>query len=60
MLSKEELTELIMTDTDAFNKAMTGEAVDLTEIDFSNSSIRISPTSVLRTRIKISPSSLPI
>lgn len=39
MLSKEELTELIMTDTDAFNKAMTGEAVDLTEIDFSNSSI---------------------
>ena len=39
MKSKEELAELIMTDVEAFNKAMTGEAADLTEIDFSNSSI---------------------
>ncbi len=39
MKSKEELTELVLTDVDAFNEAMTGEAVDLTEIDFSNSSI---------------------
>lgn len=39
MLSKEELAELVITDVEAFNKAMTGEAVDLTETDFSNSSI---------------------
>ncbi len=39
MKSKEELAELVLTDVDAFNEAMNGDAADLTETDFSNSSI---------------------
>lgn len=39
MLSKEELVELLVSDTDAFNKAVKGQAVDMSEVDFSNLTI---------------------
>ncbi len=41
MLSKEELTNLILTDIDAFNAELAGtkEGVDLSETDFSNSNL---------------------
>ncbi len=39
MLSKEELVELSINDTKAFNEAINGKYVDLSETDFSNSTI---------------------
>lgn len=35
MLSKEELIDLLLTDVEAFNRAMNGSAIDLSESDFS-------------------------
>ncbi len=35
-MNKEELTSLLINDVEAFNKAIKGMAVDLSEVDFSN------------------------
>ena len=37
MLSKEELSALLVSDINEFNSNMTGDSVDLSEMDFSNS-----------------------
>lgn len=39
MFSKEELANLLMSDVEAFNKAVKGQAVDLSELDFSGCTI---------------------
>ncbi len=39
MTSKEELMSLLIDDTEAFNKAVKGQAVDMSELDFSNITI---------------------
>ena len=39
MFSKEELVSLLNSDVEAFNKAIKGQDADLTELDFSNSSV---------------------
>lgn len=36
MLSKEELADLLINDTDSFNEEIKGQDVDLSETDFSN------------------------
>ena len=39
MLSKEELVDLLLHDTQAFNDTIKGNYVDLSEVDFSNISV---------------------
>ena len=39
MLSKEELVDLLINDTEAFNNTIKGKYIDLSEMDFSNSTI---------------------
>lgn len=39
MLSKEELADLLVNDIAAFNEALDGKAVDMSEMDFSGASI---------------------
>ena len=39
MTTKEELVILLNSDVEAFNKEIKGKAVDLTELDFSNSNV---------------------
>lgn len=39
MLSKEEIANLLTSDVEEFNKAIKGQAVDLTETDFSGISV---------------------
>lgn len=38
-MNKEELTNMLMSDVEEFNRTVKGDAVDLSEVDFSNISV---------------------